>query len=152
MKYLTIRSINKFSLKIVIVLINLLQVQFADAYSFYQTGLDKGYLTGKIITENGDPIPNASVLLKGTKFGGSTNKNGVYSFNAPTGTYTLTASSVGFLYMDKEIKLVANEALEVNFILQEVTKQLPKIVVKGRYLDNEIILESKTAIKSNLSN
>ena len=54
-------------------------------------------LSGKIISaENKETIDFATVYLKGTQFGCTTNGKGIYHLKAPAGDYTLIVSAVGF--------------------------------------------------------
>ncbi|MEW6511439.1 MAG: TonB-dependent receptor [Bacteroidota bacterium] len=58
--------------------------------------------TGKIAgwvrdAENGEPLVGASVMIEGTAMGASTDINGNYTIiSVPPGTYTVTASGVGY--------------------------------------------------------
>lgn len=53
-------------------------------------------VTGKVTDDKGAPIPNASILVKGTKLGTSTAENGSFSIQVPEGATTLTVSSLNF--------------------------------------------------------
>ena len=61
-------------------------------------------LSGVVINEKGDPVSNASVLLRGTTRGTTTNEKGEFSLTVPTATgnssRTLTISSLGYLSKD----------------------------------------------------
>ena len=57
----------------------------------------RAMLSGKIISaENKETIDFATVYLKGTQFGCTTNEKGIYHLKAPAGDYTLIISAVGF--------------------------------------------------------
>ena len=45
-------------------------------------------ITGKVIDEKGNPIPNASVIVKGTSEGTSTLADGTFSLSVPANTKT----------------------------------------------------------------
>ena len=56
-------------------------------------------ISGIIISE-GQPVEYATILIKGTKFGGSTDTSGCYQIkNIPTGTYQY----VGLMFIRDEI-------------------------------------------------
>jgi len=61
-------------------------------------------LSGVVMNEKGDPISNASVLLKGTTRGTTTNEKGEFSLTVPTATGnssgTLVISSLNYLSKD----------------------------------------------------
>jgi TonB-dependent starch-binding outer membrane protein SusC len=70
-------------------------------------------VTGVVTDEKGTPISGASVLVKGTKFGVTTNSNGVFSISVPAANKTLTVSAVDMQLQDVEITgNVANVSLK----------------------------------------
>ncbi len=60
-------------------------------------------ISGKVTTEQGIPIPNASVLIKGTTLGTTTNSEGSFSLLVPANAQTVIISSVG--YTDREFSI-----------------------------------------------
>src|SRR2546423_6115082 len=59
-------------------------------------------ITGKVTDEKGDPIPFATITVKGTKSGTSADANGNFSIN-PKSSGTLVVSSTGF--QPKEVSI-----------------------------------------------
>lgn len=149
MKFYTFQIPSSFVLKMMFLLLAFTQVQFTNANEIIQS--QNGVISGKITTENGEPISLVSVMLRGTSFGSSTDDNGVFSFDAPAGNYTLIVSSVGFKRSTQKVILVARESIEADFTLQESSEELDEVVVNGLNKDEQLILESKTATKSNMS-
>jgi TonB-linked SusC/RagA family outer membrane protein len=89
--------------------------------AFFATS--QGNFSGKVISgENQQPLPGATVSVKGTNNQVVTNKEGIYKINA-TADQLLVISNVGFLAT--EIK--AAEAAEV--VLQVDSKNLNEVVV-----------------------
>lgn len=90
---------------------------FAASYSFAQSLS----VTGKVTDAGtGEPIPFASVVVKGTVVGVSTDVDGNYTISAP-GTATLTFSSIGYQTQDVAIggRSVVNVALSSSAIALE---------------------------------
>lgn len=52
-------------------------------------------ITGKITDENGSPIPNVSVIVKGTRVGTITKADGTYSLLVPANASVLVFSNIG---------------------------------------------------------
>ncbi|MBO9199187.1 MULTISPECIES: SusC/RagA family TonB-linked outer membrane protein [Niastella] len=52
-------------------------------------------ITGKVTDESGNPVPNASVTVKGTSLGTTSKEDGSYSLTVPSNSKTLTISAVG---------------------------------------------------------
>jgi TonB-linked SusC/RagA family outer membrane protein len=53
-------------------------------------------ITGKVTDETGAPVPNASVLIKGSNTGTTTNMEGNFQLTVPASTRILVISSIGF--------------------------------------------------------
>ncbi|MFY7653259.1 MAG: carboxypeptidase-like regulatory domain-containing protein, partial [Chitinophagaceae bacterium] len=51
---------------------------------------------GKVTDEKGAPVPNASVLVKGTTNGTKTNDDGSFTITVQATAKTLVVSSIGF--------------------------------------------------------
>ncbi|MCC2545124.1 carboxypeptidase-like regulatory domain-containing protein [Hymenobacter sp. BT175] len=60
-------------------------------------------LTGRILDDEGRPLTGATVLLKGSRKGTSTDANGNYSLEVPAGENTLSYGYGG--YYDKEVRV-----------------------------------------------
>ena len=84
-------------------------------------------LTGKITDPNGNPVSNASVIVKGTRVGTVTNTDGGYSLNVPMDAKTLVISSVNM--QSQEIKIAAGN--EYSFSLKPIETNMEEVVVVG---------------------
>jgi TonB-linked SusC/RagA family outer membrane protein len=60
-------------------------------------------LSGKVIGEDGAPIPGVTVVVKGTTSGTITDMDGKFTFNAPATAKTLTVSYIGMKTQELEI-------------------------------------------------
>ncbi|HPF52498.1 MAG TPA: TonB-dependent receptor, partial [Draconibacterium sp.] len=86
----------------------LLLAQCLSALAFGQYNL-KGIVRG-----NKEPLAGASVVVKETFIGSSTNAEGTFEFrNLKKGSYTLQVSFIGFETKQLTIELNANKSLEV---------------------------------------
>lgn len=54
---------------------------------------EKGRISGKIRSTKNDAVDFATVYLKGTTYGGTTNREGIYLLQVPAGKHTLVVSS-----------------------------------------------------------
>lgn len=84
-------------------------------------------ITGRITDESGTGIPNASVRIKGTSLGTTTNAAGDFSISVPANGNTLVVSSVGF--GEKEVAIGTQTT--VNASLTSSDKGLQEVVVVG---------------------
>jgi len=74
---------------------------------------------------NGETLLGATVLIKGTSIGTTTNEYGFFSLTIPKGTYTFVISYLGYIRLEKEIDLNVSqkfniELLEDNALLDEI--------------------------------
>lgn len=84
-------------------------------------------ITGKVTDEKGAPIPNASVVVKGTTLGTTTGTDGSFSLKVPETAKTLVISSVN--YAKKEVSIGKSSTVDVN--LESETSSLDEVVVVG---------------------
>lgn len=76
---------------------------------------------------NGETLLGATILLKGTTIGSTTNEYGFYSITASEGSYTLVVSYLGFTTVEQQITLKSNQKLNIE--LKEDTSQLDQVVI-----------------------
>jgi len=86
-------------------------------------------VTGTVVSEaDGETLPGASVVVKGTTLGTVTDVDGAFSINLPTGKATLVISYLGFT--NKEVNVTSGtKGLKV--ALSENTQKLDELVVVG---------------------
>ncbi|MBD8490684.1 TonB-dependent receptor [Echinicola sp. CAU 1574] len=91
-----------------------------------------GTISGFVQDETGSPIPFASVILNGTSFGAATGEEGKYQFSAPSGSYTLTISAVGFTAIDRQITVRGGQLINVPLVeLKATEEELNTVTVTG---------------------
>ena len=84
-------------------------------------------VTGKVTSSTGDAVPGASVQVKGTNLGTSTDNNGNFSIVPPGANATLVISSLGF----DEIEVSLEGRRSISVTLNPSSKQLDQVVVIG---------------------
>lgn len=84
---------------------------------------------GKVLDETGAPMPGTNVVLKGTTNGVSTDANGDYSLNIPTGKAdaVLTFSFIGY----EPMEVVIGAQTQINVTLKADIQSLNEVVVIG---------------------
>jgi TonB-linked SusC/RagA family outer membrane protein len=83
-------------------------------------------ISGTVLDAEGNPVPYASVLIKGTQKGTMTDENGKYSIAVGNSENTLTFSFVGMSTVDRAI-----EGSTVNATLSDDAQALDDVVVIG---------------------
>ena len=85
-------------------------------------------IEGTVKDDQGNILPFASILVKGTNVGVATNNTGVYSLSLSPGKYSLECRYVGYSTVTKQVT-VGTEDLQINFILPPQKLTLKEIVV-----------------------
>ena len=85
-------------------------------------------LSGRIISKEKESVEYATVYLKGTSYGCSTNEQGMYHLHAPAGHYTLVVSAIGYDTVERPITLTG-ERQKLNITLTDQQVQLDEVVV-----------------------
>ena len=113
-------SLRKKSFFVVVVL--LLQLLLVSETVFAQNKTVKG----RVVNDTGQPVQKASVLIKGTNSGTTTDDNGDFQISVPANG-TIVISAVDFT--SQEIKPGDNTTLSVTLI--SINKSLNEVVVVG---------------------
>ncbi|MGI4735344.1 MAG: SusC/RagA family TonB-linked outer membrane protein [Janthinobacterium lividum] len=83
---------------------------------------------GVVTDEKGNPLPGATIVLKGnTSVGVSSDADGKFSLSVPTGNETLVISSIG--YVAQELNLAGRTTLSIQLVADN--KALDEVVVVG---------------------
>lgn len=106
-----------------------LSLIFLFLFSFSSYSQDKGMLSGRILSTEKEIVDFATVYLKGTSYGGTTNQEGIYHLNAPQGNYILIVSAVGYKTIEKPIAIKAGERSKVNLTITPETHQLEEVTI-----------------------
>ena len=89
------------------------------------TALAQRTVTGKVTDDKGNPIPNASVQVKGTTTGTVTKEDGLYSLTVPANGRTLVFSSVDMATQEAAI----GNGSTVSVSLLSANKSMDEVVV-----------------------
>lgn len=84
-------------------------------------------ISGKVTDEKGDPIANASVVVKGSSAGTTSNEEGSFTLTVPANAKTIVISAVGFTA--KEIALNSQSSYAVSLAVS--SDQMDEVVVIG---------------------
>jgi len=86
---------------------------------------------GHVLCE-GEHIPFASVFLKGTTIGTTTDETGHYQLiNLPPGRHIIRVQLLGFIPQEKEFNIHEHQTKTVNFSLDEDALGLEEVIVTG---------------------
>lgn len=115
-------------------MIAFLTIAFFPAYTFAaknSTGsLAEGArigITGTVVDSKGLPLPGVGIKIKGSSAGTSSDMNGVFHLNLPTGNETLVFTYIGF--KTKEVAVAGRTKFTVT--LDDDLKALDEVVIVG---------------------
>ena len=108
-------------------------------------------IRGQITDNNGNPINEATITVKGMKRAVRTKANGKFILSElPSGESTILVHAIGYTPQQRTIKLSNNKSYEgIDFVLQERSDALPTVDVMGRreqsYKNSVSFVGTKTA-------
>ncbi|MGH7618624.1 MAG: SusC/RagA family TonB-linked outer membrane protein [Gemmatimonadaceae bacterium] len=90
-------------------------------------------ITGRITdVRTGDPVPNATAQIEGTRLAGVAGPDGRYRIaNVPAGARSLIVLRLGYASLRKSVTVVAGQDQTVDFGLQASAVSLDQVVVTG---------------------
>ncbi|WP_365325934.1 TonB-dependent receptor [uncultured Parabacteroides sp.] len=86
-------------------------------------------ISGKILSTEKETVDFATVYLKGTNYGGTTNEEGIYHLKAPAGNYTLVVSAIGYTTVEKAVRLIDGQRIKQNMTISPQVEELDEVVV-----------------------
>ncbi|SFT73121.1 conserved hypothetical protein [Algoriphagus locisalis] len=103
------------------------ELNFARLTTFNPRTQNFGSVSGRITSAaDGEAIPGATVMVRGTTIGTVTDIDGNYSLTLPSGASQLNASFIGYQPRD-----IAINSSRINISLDESTNMLEEVVVVG---------------------
>ncbi len=107
-------------------------------------------IRGQITDNNGNPISEATISVKGMKRAVRTKANGKFILSElPSGESTILVHAIGYATQQRTLKLTNKSYQGVDFVLQERSDALPTVDVMGRreqsYKNSVSFVGTKTA-------
>ncbi|MCG1035245.1 TonB-dependent receptor [Polaribacter sargassicola] len=106
---------------------NFKNLLFVALFFITATVLGQTKITGTVVDDTNQPLPGASVVVKGTTNGTSTDFDGKFTLNAKTDSGSLVVSFVGF--KAKEVSFSSSKSNVGTIVLIEDAGALDEIVV-----------------------
>lgn len=114
---------------------------------------DRGTLSGRVQTADGQPAAFVNVILKGTSRGSLTDESGRFILrNVPTGPQTLLISLLGYQPEEQRVEVRAGETVTTDVALAQTARQLREVIVTGAATNRFARPESDYVAKLPLKN
>ena len=104
-------------------------------------------IKGKILDENGKPLPFASIYIKEKGTGTSSNLEGKFEMPISAGSYSISFQFMGYESIQKRVQ-VAKDYVELEIQLKTQVYQLPTFVVDGKAEDPSYTIMRKAIAKA----
>jgi hypothetical protein len=95
----------------------------------------QGTISGSVTDADGNTLPGANVVVEGTTLGAAATLSGGYTINVPDGSYTVTASVVGYKSSSASVRVSGSNA-SANFTLESASVALGGVEVLADRVDN----------------
>ena len=107
-------------------------------------------ISGQITDNNGNPISEATISVKGMKRAVRTKGNGYFTLSElPSAETTIVVHAIGYATQQRTLKLTNKSYQGVDFVMQERSDALPTVDVMGRreqsYKNSVSFVGTKTA-------
>jgi hypothetical protein len=89
-----------------------------------------GVIRGRITNDHHEPLPFATIFIKGTTAGTTSNAQGQYHLELPEGSYTIVCQYMGYNKTEKQVTVTAADQ-EINITLAPQSLQIKEIVIKS---------------------
>jgi TonB-dependent starch-binding outer membrane protein SusC len=93
-------------------------------------------ITGKIVSDDGTPLPGATILLTGSLRGAVSKSDGTYQITVPSSASILEFSYVG--YVKKQVTVGVQKIIDV--VLNQEAKSLSEVVIVGYAVEQKALL------------
>ena len=77
-------------------------------------------VSGVVASESGDPLAGANVVVEGTEMGAASSEDGTYSIKLDAGSYTVTASVIGYQSSTKSVDVSDDVTLDFSLVVSVV--------------------------------
>jgi hypothetical protein len=96
-------------------------------------------IKGRVVNLQEEPVPYATIQVKGIPSGVLANSEGVYELSLPSGKYKLRVSAVG--YKTKEVPFFIPDTVELKVVLEEDHAAMDEVVIVQKVKDraNEVM-------------
>ncbi|HJD75627.1 MAG TPA: TonB-dependent receptor [Bacteroides reticulotermitis] len=107
----------------------LLALLFSVSAFSQRGGRPQTMISGRVISTEKEVVDFATVYLKGTSYGCSTNEKGLYHIQAPAGEYTLVVTAVGYKTVERKVRLIADDRVKENLVIAPLVTELGEVTV-----------------------
>lgn len=121
--------------------------QFMFVYLFSTVTLFAQNVTGTVSGEDGNALAGANITVEGTETGASSNVDGSFNISGLSdGTYTVTASYIGYEDASAVVTISGGQAANANLTLDRSNLLLDQVVVSASF-KKELVVDSPASVE-----
>lgn len=94
-----------------------------------------GVLKGKVIDDQGQTLPYATVFVEGTTMGVSANGNGDFELTLAPGTYKIVSQYIGYKQSIFTCVFIGDETKTHTFVLKDQSLEMKEVVIRANTED-----------------
>lgn len=98
-------------------------------------GVFAAVIKGKVTDDKGEPLPFATVYVKGSTIGTAANAQAEYNFSLGPGNHTIICQYIGYQQTTFRLDVKGDETITHNFSLREQSLTMNSVVVKANAED-----------------
>ncbi|MEJ7813302.1 MAG: SusC/RagA family TonB-linked outer membrane protein [Gemmatimonadaceae bacterium] len=119
----------------------------AMAWTAQASAQATGIVTGRVVDSTSQqPLEGATVRIAGTQVGTLTQANGNFTLpGVPVGNQTLQANRIGYAAQQRQVAVVAEGPVTVQFLLRPVAVNLNEVVVTGYGTQRRLAISGSVA-------
>lgn len=119
-------NVFKYMCRFLLIFFLLLDFLFVSAQS------PTAVISGKIRDKQGAPIEYANVVCKGTQLMSTTDVNGQFQLQVPSGNHLLLISRVGYQELSQKVSVVKGQYLDLDILFLLDSKDMDEVQVFGK--------------------
>ncbi|MGX5819058.1 DUF5686 and carboxypeptidase regulatory-like domain-containing protein [Chitinophaga lutea] len=108
----------------------MLKILLLSLFSLSLCAAHAGTVRGKVTGRDGEALPYATVMVKGTTNGVTTNAYGMYQLELPAGPAVIVCQYMGYRKLEKSVTISASPQ-QLDFALEPQSLQMKEVVVRA---------------------
>ena len=130
------RSIFNFSFSLLAILFFSINASYAATLNSSTETLQELTITGKVLSEDGSPLPGANIVIQGSFKGVISKADGTYEISVPSEESILVFSFIGYANQT----ITVGKLRVINVTLLPDTETIEELVVVGYAVEQKVLL------------
>jgi hypothetical protein len=107
---------------------NILSFLYLNLFVISSSNLTGQVIMGRIVNEQEEPVPYATIFIQELKEGTITNSEGKFSLHASHGRFHVVIRSLGYFPIEREV-IIQTDTLRLNLVMQQQNFEIREVLV-----------------------